>query len=80
MESNQKNFKLCEVCKGQANSICYECFMYLCDSCYKIVHEKVVENNHKKEKIDYFLPIDTKCQNHPKIPINLFCIDDKGKL
>ena len=54
--------------------------MYLCDSCYKIVHEKVVENNHKKEKIDYFLPIDTKCQNHPKIPINLFCIDDKGKL
>jgi len=54
--------------------------MYLCDSCYKIVHEKVVENNHKKEKIDYFLPVDTKCPSHPKIPINLFCIDDKGKL
>ena len=79
MEEVSKNFKLCEFCKNQANSICYECFMYFCDSCYKIAHEKIDDNKHKKEKIDYFNPIETKCQKHPKVPINLFCLDEKGK-
>ena len=53
--------------------------MHFCDSCYKIAHEKIDDNKHKKEKIDYFNPIETKCQKHPKVPINLFCLDEKGK-
>ena len=32
-----------------------------------------------KKKIDYFNPIDTKCPDHPAVPINLFCLDEKGK-
>ncbi len=34
----------------------------------------------KKKKIDYFAPIDTKCPENEKVPINLFCIDEKGKI
>ena len=33
---------------------------------------------HKKEKIDYFVPIDTRCPEHDGNNINLFCIDEKG--
>ena len=80
MEKISTNIKECEVCRRQATNICYECFIYFCDSCYKIAHENLKNNNHKKEKIDYFIPIDTKCQVHPKIPINLFCLDEKGKI
>ena len=36
--------------------------------------------NHKKEVIDPFIPFDTKCPEHPKVPINLFCEDDQGKI
>ena len=79
MENIQKNEKQCEMCKIPATSLCFECFMYLCDSCYKIIHDKLPNNNHKKEKIDYFVPIDTKCPEHPNHPISLFCLDEKGK-
>ena len=78
MENKPKNFPECEFCRGQANSICYECYIYFCDSCYKIAHSKLQDNKHKKEKIDFFVPIETKCQAHPKVPINLFCLDEKG--
>ena len=78
MENSQNNNKLCEVCQIPATNLCFECFLYLCDSCYKIIHNKLQNNKHQKEKIDYFVPIDTKCQEHPKNPINLFCIDEKG--
>ena len=37
-------------------------------------------DNHKKETIDAFVPIDLKCPNHPKIPLNLFCLDEMGKI
>ena len=53
---------------------------YFCDICYKLIHEKKEINQHKKEKIDYLIPIDTKCPNHPIIPNNLFCVDKKGKI
>ena len=53
---------------------------YFCDSCYKFVHEKKKNNNHQKVDIDPFVPFDTKCPEHPNVPVNLFCIDDKGKL
>jgi hypothetical protein len=79
MEPNNKNFKECEICKIDATSLCLECISYFCDECYKYVHSKKENLEHKKMKIDYFVPIDIKCIKHPKIINNLFCIDDKGK-
>ena len=70
MENNQNNKnKECEVCGIEATNVCSQCLVYTCDSCF-----------HKKDKIDYFVPIDTKCPNHPNSPNNLFCIDEKGML
>ena len=77
---NKKNYKQCELCKIEATSLCQNCMIYYCDECYKYIHSKKGNDDHKKEKIDYFVPIDTKCQEHPKIPINLFCIEEKGNL
>ena len=79
MESIQKNLKVCEICKIYATSLCCECSCYFCDSCYKFIHEKEANNQHKKEKIDYFVPFDTKCKEHPINPICLFCVDDNSK-
>ena len=79
MENNQNNKnKECEVCGKEATNVCYQCLMYTCDSCFKLVHNRKSKINHKKDKIDYFVPIDTKCPNHPNSPNNLFCIDEKG--
>ena len=30
----------CEICKEKATNICFECSFYLCDSCFKFIHEK----------------------------------------
>jgi len=79
MEFNQKNYKICEICKVEATSLCIECNSYYCDRCFKFIHDINENKNHIKEKIDYFVPIDTKCPAHPTIPINLFCCDEKGK-
>ena len=79
MDVIHKNFKQCEICEIEANNLCLECSNYYCDECYKYVHDKKAKKNHKKEKIDYFAPIDTKCIDHPKNPLNLFCVDEKGK-
>ena len=46
---------------------------------FKCVHESKNNKEHKKETIDYNVPIDTRCPDHDTIPINLFCIDEKGK-
>ena len=73
MEENQKNFKYCDICKSQA-TLCN----YYCDSCYKMIHGIKENNNHKKEKIDFFVPIETRCPQHPKVELNLFCFDEKG--
>ena len=79
MEINQKNFKQCEICKvEEAKSLCPQCYCYYCDGCFKYVHDRKEKNNHKKEKIDYFVPIDTVCPEHNGIRINLFCLDEKG--
>ena len=80
MEKNVKNNKECEVCGNKATCLCFECLNYFCDTCYKFIHEKQKNFNHKKDKIDPYVPIDLKCPKHPKDRINLFCIDDKGKL
>ena len=77
--NNQNNFKQCDICKVEdAKSLCPQCFSYYCDKCFKCVHEKEKNNEHKKEKVDLFVPIDTRCPEHNNIPINLFCIDEKG--
>ena len=76
----KKNNKQCEICGVEATSLCLKCLMYLCDKCYKFIHEKEINHMHKKEEIDYFVPFDTKCQEHPKNIINLFCLDEKGKI
>ena len=80
MEIKKYKEKTCELCGELAKSLCLKCNSYFCDSCYKFVHEKKKNNNHQKEDIDPFVPFDTKCPEHPNVPVNLFCIDDKGKL
>ena len=81
MENKQKNFKKCDICKvKEAKSLCPQCFSYYCDICFKAVHENEENKEHKKEKIDYFVPIDTRCSEHENIPINLFCIDEKSNI
>ena len=80
MEPTIKTEKQCELCGETAKNLCLNCNSYYCDSCYKFVHEKKKNLEHKKEAIDPFVPIDTKCSSHPNIPLNLFCIDEKGNI
>jgi len=77
----QKNIKQCEICKvKEAITLCLDCYSYFCEVCYKCVHDFKQNSNHRKEKIDLFVPIDTTCSDHEKSPMNLFCIDEKGKI
>ena len=79
MEKNQKNFKQCDICKfDEASCLCVQCFNYYCDTCYKLVHQNGNNTEHKKEKIDYFAPIETWCPTHEKNAMNIFCLDEKG--
>ena len=78
-EKNESNIQKCKICGKEAKSLCFNCEMYLCDSCYKFIHDKELNKDHKKEKIDYFVPIEIKCTEHPQNSLNLFCINDKGK-
>ena len=71
--------KICEICNLNATSLCFQCSSYFCDSCSKFVHDKQVNSQHIKEKIDPYIPIDIKCPEHPKSLNNLFCADEKGK-
>ena len=79
MESSKINIRACEICGSYATSLCFKCISYFCDSCYKFVHEKEQNSKHIKENIDPYVPIYTKCPDHPKIIMNLFCNDEKGK-
>ena len=72
--------KICEVCKNDAKCLCFQCMSYFCDSCYKLSHSNEEYKTHKKDKIDYFVPIDLKCSSHKLHPMDLFCINDKGKI
>ena len=79
MEVKAKNFKKYDLCKSQATTLCFDYFCnYFCDSCYKYIHDKKENSNHKKEIIDYILPIDTRCPEHPKYPLNFFCLNEKS--
>ena len=79
MEKNKNGIKECELCGSNANSLCFKCLSYYCDSCYKYAHDKPKKSNHQKKAIDPYVPIDLKCQEHPEIPLTLFCLDEKGK-
>ena len=81
MENKQKNYKQCDICKVyEATSLCPQCFSNYCDACFKHVHGMKENKGHKKEVIDYNVPIDTRCPDHDMVPTNLFCIDEKGKI
>ena len=79
MEVNQKNFKKCEICEVEATCLCMQCISYFCNECYKLIHDKKAKSGHKKEKIDYFIPMDTRCPEHPPNYMNLFCLEEKSK-
>ena len=72
------NIKKCEICMLDATCLCFQCMSYFCDSCFKSAHGHENRKAHKKEKIDYFVPIDTKCPEHPDVALNLFCLEEKG--
>ena len=78
MEKKIKLIKECEICGVNATSLCFICNEYYCDSCFKMNHDKL-KSGHKKEKIDIYVPIELKCQEHQNVPLNLFCVDEKGK-
>ena len=80
MKKEIKLIKNCEFCGTNATSLCFECLEYYCESCFKLIHEKQLKSQHKKENIDLYVPIDLKCSQHPNNANNLFCIDEKGKL
>ena len=72
--------KKCEVCKTDASCLCFQCMSYFCDSCFKLSHNNEEFKFHKKEKIDYYVPIDIKCLEHKLFPNKLFCINENGNL
>ena len=80
MEKNKIKIKECNVCGSKAICLCYKCFLYFCDSCFKLIHDKQKNLDHRKELLDPYIPIDLKCQDHPLIPITFFCLDEKGKV
>ena len=77
--NSEINQKKCELCKENATNICFICSFYLCDSCFKFLHEKKENLGHKKGNIDPFISLDIKCPEHSKVPMNLFCIDEISK-
>ena len=79
MEEKRDKSKQCNICGDLAANLCLKCSMYLCDICFKYIHDKEINRSHKKEKIDLFVPFDIKCPDHPNNIINLFCLDEKGK-
>ncbi len=66
-------------CENEANS-CFKCVVYLCDSSDKTIHNMLLNKQHKKGKIAFFVPMDIKCTENPNVRISLFCINEKGKI
>ena len=72
--------KKCYTFREDPTSICFQCMFYFCDYCFKNRHSKEDTKNNKKEKIDYYLTFEVRCHKHELIPMNLFCVNEKGKL
>ena len=79
MDKNSSLIKKCEICGSYATCLCFQCIEYFCDPCFKLIQDKELNSVHKKEKIDPYVPFDIKCPEHPKIPNNLFCAEEKIK-
>ena len=79
MSNSPNKLKECEFCSSNATCLCFKCGNYFCDNCYKVLHNLEKYSNHNKENIDLYVPIDIKCPYHPISPLNLFCVDEKGK-
>ena len=77
MEKEQS--KKCEICESEATCLCFKCNFYLCDKCYKIIHDLKKSQGHKKELIDPFIYYDLKCSIHKTQQNSLLCLDDKSK-
>jgi len=71
------NKKECDFCSKEANSLCFECIHYFCDDHFKIIHSFEKNKNHKQDFIEPSIFLNLKCKNHPKIPFNYFCIEEK---
>ena len=71
--------KKCDICDEDATSLCFNCKQYFCESCFKLIHNKQKNAQHKKENIDPYVPIYLKCQEHQDNLISLFCLNEKGK-
>lgn len=69
--------KKCFICDDIANILCMKCENYYCDNCSKFIHAKSKNNQHQLEKVNEIINIETKCNKHENIPLNLFCIDEK---
>ena len=80
MEKAKNKEKNCELCKETATNICYDCSFYLCDSCFKFLHNKKANSEHIKEEIDPYISTEINCPEHPKIPKSLFCVEEKSNL
>jgi hypothetical protein len=61
----------CEICEEEGNIICFDCIKYYCDSCSNFIHSKKINQNHSKEKINFF-QLYIKCEIHPKKNSNFF--------
>ena len=79
MKKTIKLIKECETCGSNATCLCFQCQEYFCDSCFKMNHDKKIKSSHKKEKIEMYVPIELHCLEHQDIPLNLYCVDEKGK-
>ena len=51
---------------------------YFCDSCFNLGHKNEERKSHKKQKTGNFIDYEVKCPEHKLVPLNLFCLDDKG--
>lgn len=80
MENIKNKDISCELCNSNATNLCFSCFAYYCESCYKLIHSKKDNKSHIKEKINYLFPIITKCSEHSRYPNELFCVKEKSNI
>ncbi len=78
MENVIKRFKYCEICKEEANIICFDCINYYCDSCSNFIHEKEINKGHIKDKININRLLNIKCKIHPNKSLDFFCVDENS--
>ena len=71
--------KECDLCKDLVVKVCFDCSLYLCDSCFNFLHEKKTNLEHNSESIESFRSLNFRCPEHPTLPMNLFCVKEKSK-